>query len=621
MGPSTVILVMMRMTVSKEWLVALVALVAVLWTGGSVVAQAEPAAPAESAGSATVVVYGPLMEPVPNARVVVKTDFDEVVREGKTDANGVFAVEKLPAGSLYVHASAPDMTTSAAALVPSVDPSYPSHVDIRLYPGAVVRGRVVDAAGDGIGGAEVIAGADYLAYQISRRRPPTVVADKDGYFELTGVPLGEVVVRASAAGYSFGESALYVREDAEATVMLRAGPGRKVVVEVKGVPAERLAQLHCTWTVRGEGYQGLLVPERLRGGSFDKDGRCVIEGLPPAAKLSMIQVPARGITFEPGYHEVPAGVAGTVAFEVKSIAAPPQDGGAAADAPAPDAPPAPVGKTTLRGTVVDPDGRPAPGVRIRIHCFRTGAHECITRADGTFSTTAAFKTDDYISFSVSGGAWVLDHNERYDGSTSDSVSLDYVEGKEYRFSLQRTARVAGRVEASKGTDVGGLKVTLSRADGYGTVGSAFTDKDGAFVIVGFRPTRDALRVSVSDLRGTATIERLKTKGKLEVDGVRLRLQEPFEVRGTIRDRRKKPVVGARVELFEWDDTVKEKEPDGTFTITDKEGRFVYRGVEPGEYALRARVEGLEYVVVSKPFEVGKRRVVEQKLRIRAGRKR
>src|SRR5262249_55266119 len=144
-----------------------------------------------------------------------------------------------------------------------------------------------------------------------------VSSDSEGRFLLPHAPLGEVALRASAAGFELGESLIYLREDAENDLVLKPGKGRELVVTVDGVPADRLADIECNlFASRAFPMPSMALPPRLTCGRFDQKGRCIIQGLPRAPALTMIRLEADGMWFLPQWQKVEAGKDGNITFQL-----------------------------------------------------------------------------------------------------------------------------------------------------------------------------------------------------------------------------------------------------------------------------------------------------------------
>lgn len=145
-------------------------------------------------------------EPLAGAIVRVNGPIDETAR---TRRDGTFVLRQLPTGTYDVSLSHPDFEPQQRKVV--IEP--PRYVDrpqdlgpVRLKPGGVVEGEVVDANGAPVPDAEVAWG-----------EPPrwglSVRTDPSGAFQLRGVPAGTewITARHPRAGESWTSSSITVR--------------------------------------------------------------------------------------------------------------------------------------------------------------------------------------------------------------------------------------------------------------------------------------------------------------------------------------------------------------------------------------------------------------------------
>jgi RNA polymerase sigma factor (sigma-70 family) len=144
-----------------------------------------------------------------------------------------------------------------------------------------------------------------------------------------------------------------------------------------------------------------------------------------------------------------------------------------------------------------------------------------------------------------------------------------------------------REGAKKAMDLDGILLTADADGRFET-----REVPAGYVLVVARPGAD------SPLIGwTHVFLQFGTEARLDVT-----LQRGAAVAGALRDKRGRPLAGIEVSA-EWEGTSElgQFEDDlGPFlsdpsTVTDAEGRFVLQGLLPGEYDLRARVEGFELV--------------------------
>ncbi len=163
-------------------------------------------------------------EGLPNASVrldgPMKTDT-------KTRSDGTFVFRQLPTGTYDVKLSHVDYETQAQRVV--IEP--PRYVDrpqeldrVRLVPGGVVEGEVLDSHADPVAGAEV-------TWDDPPRWHRSVRTDARGRFRLRGVPAGSVwiIARHDAAGENWADEPVQVRP-------LETSPGALVRLPDATVP-------------------------------------------------------------------------------------------------------------------------------------------------------------------------------------------------------------------------------------------------------------------------------------------------------------------------------------------------------------------------------------------------
>ena len=146
-------------------------------------------------------------KPLVNARIAVerlKVQAEyETVATGQTDAEGRFWIEKVPAGTYRVTASAPGYASLVAGYERLVKDGYLAFDDIELAPQATVSGSVTDEAGKPIGGASVglveTMGMNGVGYH--RATGAGTTTDTEGRFKIGGLPTGYGRVFCSADGY------------------------------------------------------------------------------------------------------------------------------------------------------------------------------------------------------------------------------------------------------------------------------------------------------------------------------------------------------------------------------------------------------------------------------------
>jgi hypothetical protein len=143
---------------------------------------------------------------LPDARVALA---GPTTGETKTRGDGTFVFRQLPTGTYEVSLSHVDYEPQVRRVV--VEP--PRYVDrpqeldaVRLAPGGVVEGEVVDASGHPVAGAEV-------TWHEPPRWNRAVLTDSRGSFRLRGVPAGSVWITArhERGGESWTDNPIQVR--------------------------------------------------------------------------------------------------------------------------------------------------------------------------------------------------------------------------------------------------------------------------------------------------------------------------------------------------------------------------------------------------------------------------
>jgi hypothetical protein len=119
---------------------------------------------------------------------------------GRTDRDGIFHLEDLPAGSMRLSAA----HTGYARVDQAVRIDPPSHADravqldpINLEEGGTVEGLVVDGRGDPVAGARV-QGTSSAALPADKGSLGSVLTDRRGEFKIEELPEGDVIIEAAS---------------------------------------------------------------------------------------------------------------------------------------------------------------------------------------------------------------------------------------------------------------------------------------------------------------------------------------------------------------------------------------------------------------------------------------
>lgn len=592
------------------------------------------------AGTVRGVVLDPLCKPVANAVVEIRSWQRELLHTTRTDGEGRFFVDRLPLMQLFVRSTSDGMAWTWEYFYTEQDASKSKDLVVRLYPGATVKGQVLSAAGKPVAKAQVTGSFELAdAFNTTWCEYEETVTDDEGRFEMPKVPLGDIRVRASAAGFQFGETSLYLRSDAETQLKLEPGDGRALTVRVTGLPAAQLEGARCTLMASGDAGKIPALPQRLCTGRLDASGAWTVKGLPPQYELWNIRVRAPWLQLHPRDHRVPAGDRDTtVVFKLERLLGPrpaprqpprrlhESEVAVGKPTPAPGRPKprhVPVANPTLKGRVRDASGKAMAGFVLRVWGEGPGWRQAVTDGEGRFGLDSDYSASRVISIYSEDDAWALTAKgaqvTRHAGSPG--VQMPYSATQDYELEALPTVSVAGLLKNPKGRPAQGVWVQLmdrrQRREVGELVGGAWTDDKGAFAMTGILPNSNALYLEVDGLQGATVHGPIKLKGKSKgLSGLKVKLEAPMQVEGRVRDRRGKALPGARVTLVAGEFGDAEEFVTGPNTITDRDGRYVLRGMKPGEYVVQVRVRGLKVAARTKPFALGKRKLVKQRLRVR-----
>ena len=179
----------------------------------------------EPAGIITGLVTDDRGRPVDGFRVSATLGDGTMMRrmprfEEVSSDDGRFRLTEVSAGTYVVKVTAPER---AAGTVADVKVAVGATVDVgtvKLGPGGVVRGTVVEAGGGPVAGARVNVsgqGRDWISFGTD----PEVVTDGSGAFEAKGVPAGTAQVTASHPSYASSEPVSVEVEPARPTTDVR----------------------------------------------------------------------------------------------------------------------------------------------------------------------------------------------------------------------------------------------------------------------------------------------------------------------------------------------------------------------------------------------------------------
>jgi hypothetical protein len=548
-------------------------------------------------------VLDPRLEPVPNARVTAYNDDGEVVGTARSDGSGRFLLTKLPKLNLHVTAIAKGPRIGAHRAWSVDDDQAMPLIALRLFDAAKVRGVVRNAAGQPIAGAQVIAVNDEACNHFGTAFVMAAETDPRGRFEIPAALLGEVAVRATADGYLLGETKITLLDDTKGVaVELQRGKGRELVVSALQVPANRLADVRGQLTAHPRGLLqvDLVLPPRLRQGRLDANGRWIVRGLPVDLPLRYVSLHAPGMSFDPALQSVEAD--GDVALEFRASVS--DDMSAATSSKQPAVEP------TLRVVLRQRDGSPVAGVRVFLSGMNSAVErEAVAAEDGTMAVDGAFLDGELVGLDIGSKDWIVDADQAEKMPGDSMLLLEYRRGKTIELLATPAVKLRGVLLNAAGRPAKGERIALylqSEAFAGARIATGFgvTNERGEFEFGRIARDSDPLYLVVKSMRGAAELGPLVPPAEGDLTGIKLKMGPPLEVSGQLLSKRGVPVPGARVELLAWSDDPETPKKSTEIVLTDRSGRFVFRGMPAGSYGVHAIGALREPFAASEPFEAG-----------------
>lgn len=559
--------------------------------------------PAPATGRIEGIVVDSLAQPVAAADVWVAREDGTSLARTKTDGGGVFVLGRVPLpASRYwrVRAVTPGRLEASAYVLPREGTGAARLV---LFDATRLIGRVVDAEGKGVAGAQVAA-----SYNRSRvlRQKAEASTDAEGNFVLESVPLGWLDVRATAPGFECASTTVRTTGadggEPAVTIALVPGEGLTVAVEVAGLAADAVSKA----TVRLLPYSdGSLqeLPSRLMGGSLDADGKWKTAGLPKAQYKVMLTAP--GWSFDP-----------------REVDLYPQFRGARLIAPPAEPTTDPVAhfrafrvESIVHGKLVDDAGKGIAGETLVARAANGGDEAtALTGDDGGFTLASPLAAGVEGVFFLRNSQWITaqedaDEQRRFDrrGLLWHRAKIDPT--RQLIVRAKRPAVVRGRLVDAEGRPLRWTEVMLEESNAtrhptWMRWTQTVTATDGTFT---FRATalEDPARVAVEGQCGAATSRELELGWGTSHDVGDLVVSPPAAISGVVRDAQQGPVPGARVWLRDWDFGINQQKSGRVVeTITDREGRYRFVGVPPGGAWLQVTLgEEHPHERAVEPFEV------------------
>ncbi len=439
--------------------------------------------------------------------------------------------------------------------VPSAADDSPVSIDSdRVDRDLDVFGVVVRRDGSPVAGASVLAvqhpwrralSMDAAQYGAETRGPATRSA-RDGTFALRLSRGESVALRVAAQGLSTLD-VLGCQAGGRVRVVLDVGVRLRVSVlddrrsPVSSVPLELVSFDEGAAEVR-------------RRATTAADGSAVVDGLPPSERLWVQALSPRHVDVLGAVVALPASGDAQTTIVL------------------------PAGRS-IRGRVTDAaTGSPVRAARIGVF-DRNAAHGVESREDGTYELPG-------WSGKVVRGVRVV--ADGFVTSYGDAGTRDVLD-----FALRRGFEVSGRVvDAQRAPVAGALLVVDAAKPGDVDRQTGASGEDGRFRVAGLDPSMAHLLdlVATSNGRRILAVSRPGPGPALDLGDVTLPAARAIE--GTVTESDGTPVAGARV-LASGPLPADEREPlwRTDERRTDDLGRFRFRDLGPGRYAIGVQVEG------------------------------
>jgi len=224
-------------------------------------------------------VSGAIVSVVPNGTQGGNAGHGPGGMQDQTESDGTFRIEGLDPGTYGLSVAAAGYRNADAQTVTIVNESDVPAVDVRLEPGRTVRGRVLDANGNGIAGAMVLTAASGAAPSGRDSMPSTT--DVNGTFVITAPADGPIDLTAVATGFPPAR-AVSVQPQDGVDIVLRAPRGGRVrvtVVDPNGPVAGARVTCRAVPDYLGAGYLSFLDRTPPTG----TDGTTTVTSLAPGA--------------------------------------------------------------------------------------------------------------------------------------------------------------------------------------------------------------------------------------------------------------------------------------------------------------------------------------------------
>jgi protocatechuate 3,4-dioxygenase beta subunit len=459
--------------------------------------------------------------------------------EGVSDERGKFRLEGLGQQEYSVTASAPGYGRTT---IHNRSPG--EAVELYLFPGSGIYGRLLDEKGSPVAGA-LVSGDEHSF----KSAPITAqTTDSDGRFAFLGLDPGEYRIFVSHESFAPVAHDLELKKESDAEIELVLTRGVLLTGHLVNENKEAVTGKVSMRSLDG-GTVGLTIRSRLTA-ETDAEGSFAIGPVPPGDHVFLVE--SRGY----GSKNVEASVSGREKEEdLGDIVL--ETG------------------LTISGKVVDEGGDPVFGGVVNASLPARGA------LSATGDSLVVAETDEQGRFVLAGlspGAHSVNATAPGYG-LSDFVMLE-PGASNVTFTLKRAGSIRGTVVDLEGKAVTSFHVVARSSDHQGNSNAGVQDMEGTFVLDSVAEGEYAVEITSRDLLPEAVSAVRVSSGNVTEVGT-IRLRRGGGVVGRVVDGSSDPVPGATIQgivagprRFLWMD-------DGG-TVSDRSGRFEIKGLPDGK---------------------------------------
>lgn len=483
---------------------------------------------------------------------------DTLVARADAAADGAFSFDRLPTGAYQLYASTPTHVAQSPAIVTPANTDI--NLNMRLFPGGTISGRVVDQNRDPVPGANVFVGAHDVGGQ--KRNTPReralssrIVTDADGHFTMGYLRMST----NNEPGYR-----LAVKAEGFATLLsdyIKAGTANTELTLSEGAVIS--GSLTKAGTTEPVPDQTVLLESELTfenlAGTTDAEGFFFIPNVPAGTHIAALAGSEFVIVPESGIFEVPANApSAEVALQV-------------------------IAGGTVSGRVYNADtSEGLAGIELgTVFNHKYDLHKATTAADGTYRFAGLLPRPHGIRISLPRGY-------RFAENTTSSPTVTPISGADtpsIDFALSRGMSISGVVVDEAGEPIADANVSAGSDEGRHH-GDAKTDERGAFTLSGY-PKDVAVRMYANKSGYTMPPTQWNDRPAYKLDkdrsGVVVTLHRAVKVSGTVVDARGNPVQAIRMVA----QTASEPPISVALSGSDASGAIEFSDIPPGEYLFGA----------------------------------